>query len=67
MNAKILKILWIFIIFLFISLQVYNLIKSNYVDVVTSLLTVIILLAMILSFGLISNIIKKKKKDEKIR
>ncbi len=61
MTTKLLKILWALIIFLFISLQIYNLIRANYADVVTSLLTVIILSLMIVSYGLIAGMIKSKK------
>ncbi len=64
MNNKILKFLWILIIFLFISLQIYHLVRSNYADVVISLLTVIIILAMIIAFWLISRNTKTKKYQE---
>ena len=69
MQNKILKILWVIIIFLFISLQVYNLIRANYADVVTSLLTVIIILAMIIAYWFIArrvdaNKAKKEKNPE---
>ena len=66
MQNKILKILWVIIIFLFISLQIYNLIRANYADVVTSLLTVIIILAMITAYWLIARKAetKKAKKEE---
>ncbi|MEA3398154.1 MAG: hypothetical protein U9R06_00215 [Patescibacteria group bacterium] len=61
MSSKFLKFLWALIIFLFIALQVYNLIKANYADVVTSLLTVIIILAMIIVYWLIA---RKTKSEE---
>ena len=63
MIGKILKILWVVIIFLFTSLQIYNLIRANYADVVISLLTVAILLAMIVVYGLIVKVVKSKKVD----
>ena len=67
MTSKILKILWVVIIFLFISLQIYNLIRANYADVITSLLTVVILLAMIITYWLIARKpIIKKTNHEKI-
>ncbi|MCD4761765.1 hypothetical protein K8R32_02280 [bacterium] len=65
MTGKLLKILWIVIIFLFISLQIYNLIKANYADVVTSLLTVVILLAMIITYWLVDRLVRPKKTDNK--
>ncbi len=68
MSGKILKILWIVIIFLFVSLQIYGLIKSGYTDVTTSILTVIILLALIIAYWLIAQVTKvktKKKNKEK--
>ncbi|MCK5061699.1 hypothetical protein KAR28_04055 [Candidatus Parcubacteria bacterium] len=65
MAKKLLKILWIVIILLFISLQIYNLIKANYADVITSLLTVVILLAMIIAYGLLVSVTKSKKTNSK--
>ena len=65
MTKKLLKILWIVIILLFISLQIYNLIKANYADVITSLLTVVILLAMIIAYGLLVSVTKSKKTNSK--
>lgn len=67
MPNKILKILWVIIIFLFIFLQIYNLIRANYADVVTALLTVIIMLAMITAYWLIARKVDagKIKKEEK--
>ena len=67
MQNKILKILWVIIIFLFVSLQIYNLIRANYADVVTGLLTVTIMLAMIIAYWLIARKadVKKAKKEEK--
>jgi len=67
MTKNILKFLWILIIFLFVSLQIYNLIRSNYADVVTSLLTVIILLALIMAYWLIDKALRiKETKEEKV-
>ncbi len=65
MAKKLLKILWVVIILLFISLQIYNLIKANYADVITSLLTVVILLAMIIAYGLLVSVTKSKKTNSK--
>lgn len=65
MTKNILKFLWILIILLFISLQVYSLLKSNYADVVTSLLTVIIILALIIAYWLIDQAFRIKKVKEK--
>ena len=65
MTGKLLKILWIVIIFLFVSLQVYNLIKANYADVITSLLTIAILLTMIMAYWLIARVVKAKKINSK--
>lgn len=65
MTGKLLKIFWIVIIFLFISLQIYNLIRFNYADVVTSLLTVVILLAMIIAYWLVDRLVRPKKTDNK--
>jgi predicted Na+-dependent transporter len=66
MANKTLKILWVVIIFLFLSLQAYNLIRSNYADVVTSLLTVIIILALIIAYWLIARKIDEKKKKPEV-
>jgi predicted Na+-dependent transporter len=66
MANKTLKILWVVIIFLFLSLQAYNLIRSNYTDVVTSLLTVIIILALIIAYWLIARKIDEKKKKPEV-
>ena len=65
MGNKLLKILWVIIIFLFIALQIYHIIKENYADVVTGLLTVIIILAMIIAYWLIARAAKPKIKKEK--
>ena len=62
MSNKILKILWIVIIFLFLSLQAYHLVRANYADVVTGLLTVIIILALIVAYWLIARKVEEKKK-----
>ena len=64
MSQKILKVIWVIIILLFISLQIYNLLKSNYADVVTSLLIVVILLAMIVAYFFIGRGLKAKKEDK---
>jgi Na+/melibiose symporter-like transporter len=65
MSNKILKILWVVIIFLFLALQAYNLIQSNYADVVTGLLTVVIILALIIAYWLIARTVKEKKVKNK--
>jgi len=62
MTGKLLKILWVVIVLLFVSLQIYNLVRANYADVVISILTITILLAMILAYALIVNVAKRAKK-----
>ena len=64
MSNKILKILWVVIIFLFLSLQAYHIIRANYADLVTGLLTVIIILAMIIAYWLIARKTEEKKESE---
>jgi len=46
MNKKIAQWIWLIIIILFISMEVYHIARGNYDDVATSLLTVIAVLSI---------------------
>lgn len=67
MKKVLLKILWWVIILSFIALQVYNIVKTNYTDVVNSILTVVILLLLIVAYTLIGDNIKVEKEKNSVK